>query len=121
MAAKSGAFLVTGWPSAKVQPWTRGQSLGLNLGKENDSETRRTYIDPDWQTVELELEGAAVHTVALPDRFWGDCPEFRSAEITAWLYNNKLAPWPKNHPPELKVLCKGEGRFKVYLPRPASR
>lgn len=121
MAAKSGVFPVTGWPSARVEPWTPDQSLGLSLGKENGYDNRRTYVDPDWQTVELELEGAGVHTVTLPDRFWADCPEFRSAEITGWLYRNNLAPWPKNHPPVIKVLCKSEGRFKAYLPRPDKR
>jgi len=46
---------------------------------------------------EPEVE-AAMRYVAETD-FWRSSSELRSAEIGRWLIVNKLAPWPKGHPP----------------------
>lgn len=96
-------FSATGW---------RGACYGLRVSHyDRDRHFRR-----EWTGVTLELEGrGGPIEVGLSPSFWRGCSELRSAEIGRWLIANRVAPWPKGAPPQVRVEALGGSRFRVRL------
>src|SRR5437899_6696560 len=94
----------------KASGWKSGEggTYGIRVGKEN----AKKFFDPAWSTIEVEIDGST-HGFALSDTFWTTCPEFRGAEIGAWLLATGLAPWPRGKPPHLELMPLGGNRFKL--------
>ena len=70
----------------------------------------------EWKTVDLEVPGQGITSVAVSESFWHRCSELRSAALGRWLRETGLAPWPKGQPPTL-VHEQTEGKtFRVNAP-----
>ena len=85
----------------------RGGYFGVRI-KERD---RERYFDPQWKSVEVELDGDFI-TVPLSRTFWTTCPELRR-EIDPWLKSHAYIPYPKGYPPHLDLIPLGGDRFRL--------
>jgi hypothetical protein len=96
-----------------VTAWNNGSTgYGLKL----QAADRDHYFRKSWQTVLLQLDGwqEPVEVNVGKPSFWnGTCRELISHEIGRWLKEQKLASWPKNHPPKLVLEPLGEDRFSL--------
>ena len=96
-------FLVTGW---------KGGTYGLKVSIAD----RDTYFRRDQKSVDLYLHGRStpVRVNISKPSFWnGTCRELISKAIGDWLVDNSLAPWPKGHPPKLRMHPRADHVFDV--------
>jgi hypothetical protein len=63
--------------------------------------------------ITIELENGDSVDIRLSDSFWRRCSELRNAKIGKWMIKNRLAPWPKGSPPNLKLEAVAEGQFSL--------
>jgi superfamily II DNA or RNA helicase len=73
---------------------------------------RKRIFKPTWSEVTIQISAHRV-SVPLSPGFWRKCPELRSAEIGRWLLQEGLAPWPRGHPPPLRLEPLGGRIFKL--------
>ncbi len=88
-----------------------GNTYGIRVGKPNRDE----YFDPKWKGIQVEIEGH-FYPFALTEGFWHRCPEFRDRGdpiIRKWLQRRRLLSWALGHPPKLKLVSLGQGRFRL--------
>lgn len=101
-----------------VTAWNNGQhhSSGAGYGLRLATIDRDRFFRKDWQSVILELEDQLeqVEISISKTSFWKTCRELISIEVGRWMLQNKLAPWPRNHPPKLRLEPIGERRFRLY-------
>ncbi len=104
-------MIVTGW-------W--GGGYGLRLKRvDRDNLLRR-----EWKDLVLDLEGRPTPVEVNIDKpsFWdGTCYELVKNEIGEWLISNGLAPWPRQHPPKLRMEHISGNRFFVHKENLAGR
>ncbi len=103
-------MIVTAWNNSEHH------STGAGYGFKLNSKDRDRYFRKDWKNVFLELEGEEEGVVVNVDKpsFWSTtCRELISKEIGIWLIKNGKAPWPKDHPPKMKMEHTDDNRFKV--------
>jgi len=100
-------MIVVGWNNGS--PSKTGAGYGIRIRRED----RDKYFEKGWSYVIIELEGDTQVKIRLSDSFWKDCIELRSAEIGRWMLKQKLAPWPKNKPPKLKLEPIGNRKFRL--------
>ena len=89
-----------------------GGGYGLRLKRAD----RDQFLQREWKHLVLELEGRPTPIKVNIDKpsFWdGTCYELVKKEIGEWLIANGLAPWPKQHPPKLRMEHISENRFFV--------
>ena len=101
-----------------VTAWNNGEhhSTGAGYGFKIDIKDRDKYFRKDWKNVFLELEGEVEVVVVNVDKpsFWDTtCRELISKDIGIWLIKNRKAPWPKDHPPKMRMEHIDDKRFKV--------
>ncbi len=104
-------MVVTGW---------KGAPLGLRMRRAD----RDKLLQREWKHLVLELEGRPTPIKVNIDKpsFWdGVCYELVKKEIGEWLISNGLAPWPKRHPPRLRMEHISGNRFFVYKENLAGR
>jgi len=104
-------MIVTGW-------WGGGYGLRLTRGNRDE------FLQREWKHLVLELEGLPTPIEVNIDKpsFWdGTCYELVKKEIGEWLISNGLAPWPKRHPPKLRMEHISGNRFFVHKENLAGR
>ena len=103
-------MIVTAWNNGKNNP------SGSGYGFKVDIKDRDIYFNKDWENVYLELEGAEGEVAVNINKksFWTPkCRELISKDVGIWLIKNKKAPWPRGHPPKVKMEHISNNRFKV--------
>jgi len=100
-------MIVVGWNNGS--PSKTGAGYGIRIRRED----RDKHFEKEWYYVIIELEGGSQVKIRLSDSFWKDCIELRSAKIGKWMLKQKLAPWPKNSPPKLKLEPIGNRKFRL--------
>ncbi len=87
---------VSAWKNRKLGSGSASFALSMSNKDRND------YINREWKTVILHLDGHPNPVEANIDKFsfWKTCPHFISTEIKAWLTKNKYIPWEKGKPPK---------------------
>jgi hypothetical protein len=100
-------LIVAGWNNGSPDNKT-GAGYGVRLSPSD----RDNYFQKNWKTVTVFFDGASVDC-NLSDAFWAKCPELRSSKIGKWMLNNKLAPWPKGKPPQLRLDPIGNRQFRL--------
>ena len=106
-----GHMTVTAWKSGKH--CESGAGYGLKVAVEDRDE----YFKREWKYIVLELEGSSTLVKPNVDKpsFWNEiCHELIDQEIGDWLITNGLAPWPKQHPPKLRMKHILGNRFFVH-------
>ncbi len=103
-----------------VTAWNNGthHSNGAGYGFKIDTTDRDKHFKKEWKNVILEFDGETKQAVVNVEKqsFWGStCRELICKEIGIWLIKNRKAPWPKNHPPKMKIEHIYENIFKVKL------
>ena len=101
-----------------VTAWNNGRhrATGAGYGLKVNAQDRDRYFNRSWKTVTLELVGESKEVTVNIDKpsFWGiPCRELISKNIGKWLIKNGRAPWPKGHPPRMRMEPMGDNRFKV--------
>jgi hypothetical protein len=99
-----------------VTAWNNGShhQSGAGYGVKLDAKDRDQFFQLEWKTINLELEGSQELVEVNIDKksFWGDtCRELINIEIGRWLIDHKLAPWPKNNPPKLRLQHVSDNHF----------
>ena len=94
--------------------WSNGSPLptGAGYGVKISVPDRDRFFERAWSEVTIELPRGTA-TVRLSPSFWRTCTELRSQAIGRWLQDEGLAPWPKGHPPMLRIGPLGAGRFRL--------
>jgi hypothetical protein len=94
--------------------WNNGKTgYGLKISARN----RDAFLRREWRTIDLHLAGRSEPIKVNIDKssFWNDtCRELISKEIGTWFEECGLAPWPKGHPPKLRLVLKNPRSFVVY-------
>jgi len=106
-----GYMTVTAWKSGKHRE--SGGGYGLKVAVDDRDE----YFKREWKYIVLELEGSSILVKPNVDKpsFWNEiCHELIDQGIGKWLISNGLAPWPKQHPPKLRMEQVFENRFFVH-------
>ena len=101
-------MVVTGWNDGSPDNET-GSGYGLRLSWQD----RDRYFQREWPSVTVELGGEGPAEVRLAPSFWRRCTELRGAAIGEWLLHHGFAPWPKGHPPRLRLKSVGGRRFRL--------
>ena len=102
-------MLVPAWH--KGQPSTEPAGYGLRL---TPVERDRNF-DPEWTSVDVELDGGTTVEVPLSPSFWRSCSELRSADIGQWLLDAGVAPWPIGDPPSVVIRAIEGNRFSARI------
>ena len=102
----------------RAKAWNNGQhhASGAGYGIKLSPEDRDRFFMREWETVQLEVPGQGITSVALSDSFWRRCSELRSAALGRWLRESGMAPWPKGHPPTLLIEQLVGDTFRVRAP-----
>jgi len=103
-------MIVTAWNNGEHHP------TGAGYGFKVDIKDRDKYFRKHWKNVFLELEGeveGVVVNVKKPSFRGITCRELISKDIGVWLIKNGKAPWPKGHPPKMKMEHIDDNKFKV--------
>lgn len=91
----------------KVTAWNNGKhhETGAGYGLKISVEDRDRHFDRHRQTVRIRFpDGSDCAVNVAKSSFWNDtCRELISKEIGLWLIASGNAPWPKGHPPVLKL------------------
>jgi hypothetical protein len=98
-----------------VTAWKGGTDKRDGYGLKISIEDRNCFFKKTWQEVVLTLpNGKCAIANVNKSSFWNDtCRELISKEIGLWLLGEKLAPWPKGHPPKFILRLTGEAAFQV--------
>lgn len=101
-----------------VTTWNNGaqHQSGAGYGIKIPRSERDRYFRKNWKVAYLQLPDNPTSVAISLDNpsFWNDsCRELRSQEIGRWLLHQKLAPWPKVHPPKPMLEPLGETRFSL--------
>ena len=91
-------MIVTAWNNGSPNNKT-GSGYGIRISRKD----RNKYFDPEWDSVEVELDENKMVDVSISSSFWDDCIELRCSEIGLWMLNKNDAPWPKHNPPKYKL------------------
>ncbi|MBL7183887.1 MAG: hypothetical protein ISS50_05495 [Anaerolineae bacterium] len=103
-------MIVTAWNNGKHHP------TGAGYGLKVEAKDRDRYFRKEWRNVFLKLEGEVEEVVVNVDKpsFWDPtCRELINKEIGVWLIKNGKAPWPKGHPPKMRMVHLDANRFEV--------
>ncbi len=105
-------MIVTAWNNGEHHP--NGAGYGFKI----DVADREKHFDKKWEKVFLELDGeeGVIEVNVDKPSFWGPtCRELISQKIGEWLIKNGKAPWPKGHPPKMKMEHIRDNKFKVEI------
>lgn len=97
----------------EVVAWNNGRA---GYGLKMSATDRDAYLKREWGSVDLYLAGRDQPTRVNVDKdsLWNQtCRELISKEIGAWLIDNGMAPWPKGHPPKLRLIWRAPRKFNV--------
>jgi len=97
---------VVGWKTSS--PSQTGRGYGIRISRED----RDRFFDKNCLHVTIELDEITVR-IQLSRSFWRDCIELRGKEIGGWMIHRGLVPWPKGHPPKLRLEHLGNARFRL--------
>jgi len=101
-----------------VTVFNNGQhhTTGAGYGFKVSPKDRDEYFKKEWKEIILRLEGEDAEitvNVSKPSFWTPKCRELISKDIGIWLIKNGKAPWPKGHPPKMRMEHIGDNRFKV--------
>ncbi len=106
-------MIVSAWSNGNPRPTGAGYGIKVSIAD------RDFYFSREWPSVTLELEGDPnpVEVSISKKSFWSPiCHELISARIGLWFVRHRLAPWPKSHPPKLRMESISSRRFRLFLP-----
>jgi len=94
--------------------WPSGGGYGIKINRSD----RDSYFDRSWKHITLELvdstRNISVEVNVDKASFWGPrCRELINQEIGRWLIRQKLAPWPKDAPPQINIEHISGNRFRA--------
>jgi len=92
-----------------VTGWRTGTGFGIRLNY------RDKYFKRVWKSVKIQLDSGVTFEANLSKSFWGSCPEIRNKLIGKWMIEERIAPWPENNPPNLKLELIGARLFRLIL------
>ena len=93
----------------RVKSWSDGRrTFGLRVGVPNSD----CFFQPDWDEVEIEIEGAA-HLIRITGGFWNQCPELRDPVLRDWLQRHRSLQWPNGAPHSAELVPLGGNRFRL--------
>lgn len=101
-------MVVTGWNNGSPNNKT-GAGYGIRITRQD----QERYFKKSWSSITIELENGDSVEIRLSDSFWKRCSELRNAKIGKWMIYNRLAPWPKGSPPNLKLEPIAERKFRL--------
>ena len=107
----SHIILAKAWNNGKFLPNGGGYGVWLtNYFKDE-------YLDVEWASVILELEGwEKVAELGInTDAFWTRGRELRSGIIGKWLFTNGKGTWAEGQEPEIFLRPLGKNRFAASL------
>jgi len=101
-----------------VTAYNNGQhhTSGAGYGLRVDAKDRDKYFIRGWKQILLKLEGEGGEVLVNVRKLSflnSTCRELISKDIGMWLIKNGKAPWPKGHPPKMKMEHTGGNRFKL--------
>jgi hypothetical protein len=103
-------MVVTGWNNGSPNHKS-GAGYGIRITRQD----QERYFKKSWSSITIEFESGDSVDIRLSNSFWRRCSELRNAKIGKWMINNRLAPWPKGSPPNLKLEPIAEGKFSLNL------
>ena len=98
-------MIVTAWSGS-------GGEYGLKINERD----RDANFSKEWSSIELIIPGESipVSNNIKKASFWDStCRELINKKIGIWLRNQKLAPWPKGHPPKLTLTKIAGNKFRL--------
>ncbi len=101
-------MIVAGWNNGSPNDRT-GAGYGLRITRQD----QKTHFKKSWTSITVELENGDSVDIRLSDSFWRRCSELRNSKIGRWMIRNRLAPWPKGSPPNLRLEPVGGARFSL--------
>lgn len=104
-----------------ARAWNNGKFLenGAGYGILLSEQFRDEYLDVDWPSIRLELEGmeGEVELAINNSVFWSRGRELKSTKIGRWLIANGCGHFDEEHPVELVLTPLSGNRFAVSLAR----
>lgn len=92
--------------------WNNGRNhrSGAGYGLTISAFDRDQFFRRQWGSVRLRIGNGDPFSVNIDKpSFWeGSCRHLISAEIGRWMLANRLAPWPRYHPPNFSLIPGGE-------------
>lgn len=101
-------MIVSGWNNGSPDDRT-GTGYGIRI----TAQDQEKYFKKSWSLVTIEFGSEDLVNIRLSDSFWRRCSELRNQKIGRWMINNRLAPWPKGSPPNLKLEPIAEAKFRL--------
>lgn len=104
-------------PSNKFEAvaWTNG---GASFGLKISQQDRDKHLLREWGHIYLTMPGSEEKVevnIDKPSMWDGSCRELINSKIGAWLKRERMAPWPKGHPPRVTIEPIGDRVFRITL------